>query len=44
MDPTFKVDLRRRVVVGWRQVARQVAEIRARHRPARVPPPPKRER
>jgi hypothetical protein len=43
MDPTFKVEPRRRVVVGWRQLARRVAEIRARQRPTPVPLP-KRER
>ena len=34
MDPTFKVLPRKRVIVGWRQAARRVAEIRARQRPA----------
>jgi hypothetical protein len=37
MDLTLKAVPRKRVIVGWRQLARKVAEIRARQRAA--PPP-----
>lgn len=43
IDTSAKPELRKRQVVGWRQVARRIAENRARQR-ARPPQVPKRER
>ena len=37
MDSAVKVAPRKRIVVGWRQMARHVAEIRSKQRTA--PPP-----
>ena len=37
MDPTVKPQSRKRLIVGWRQVARRTAENRSRHR---TPPTP----
>jgi hypothetical protein len=37
MDMSAKVVPRKRVIVGWRQTARRVAEIRSRQRTAPAP-------
>jgi hypothetical protein len=36
-----KPQLRKRIIVGWRQVARTRAEIRSSHRPHHLLPPAK---